>query len=89
MRGLFFGGTLVGILLGLGLGLVIAWYLWPVSATEADPADLRLDLKDDYLRMIAASYSLDGDMAHALQRLDTLRLPQRDVSLGELIQGEP
>jgi hypothetical protein len=89
MRGLFFGGTLVGILLGLGLGLVIAWYLWPVSATEADPADLRLDLKDDYLRMIAASYSLDGDMAHALQRLDTLRLPQRDVSIGELIQGEP
>ncbi len=88
MRGLFFGGTLVGVLIGLAIGLTVAWTVWPISYTEADPADLRLDLKDDYLRMIAATYSLDGDTARALQRLGSLQLLQPAASVAELIRRE-
>lgn len=88
MRGLFVGGAIVGVLLGLGLGLAVAWYVWPISLTDADPVELRLDIKDDYLRMIAATYSLDGDMAHALQRLGILHLPDPDISMAELIRRE-
>ena len=89
MRGLFVGGALVGILVGIALGLVISWSLWRVSYTEADPADLRLDLKDDYLRMIAASYSLDGDLPRAVQRLGVLQLTRPALQVGEQAQHEP
>ncbi len=88
MRGLFTGGALVGIIVGIALGLMLAWYVWPVSYTEADPADLRLDLKDDYLRMIAASYSLDGDMARAMQRLGALRFADPAAQVAGLVQRE-
>ncbi len=88
MRGLFFGGTFIGVLIGLALGLAIAWTVWPISYTDADPADLRLDFKDDYLRMIAATYSLDGDMARAQQRLASLFLAQPTASLDNLTRRE-
>ena len=88
MRGLFFGGTLAGVLLGFGLGLAIAWTFLPNPFSGAKPADLRLDLKDDYLIMIASSYSLDGDMARALVRLDSLNIAQPAAQVSELAKGE-
>lgn len=89
MRGLFFGGAVAGVLIGFGLGLATALFFWPVPPLGGDPADLRLDLKDDYLRMIASSYSLDGDMARALGRLASLRLAHPDASVSELARREP
>lgn len=88
MRGLFFGGTLIGIISGFGVGLFIAWILWPINYTEVSPAELRLDLKNDYLRMIAAAYSLDGDMARAWQQIGTLQFDQPAVALATLIRHE-
>jgi hypothetical protein len=89
MRGLFFGGTLAGILVGFVIGLALAWFYWPFALSGASPADLRQDFKDDYLRMIASSYLLDGDMALALKRLGTLNIGQADAYIFELIQREP
>jgi hypothetical protein len=88
MRGLLIGGASLGLLAGLALGLVLAWFIWPVSYSNADPADLRLDLKDDYIRMIAASYSLDGDMARALQRLGVLQVAQPSTAVAALARRE-
>ncbi|MGB8646691.1 MAG: hypothetical protein WCF84_15735 [Anaerolineae bacterium] len=88
MRGLFIGGTLFGLVIGLVVGLLISWVFWPVTYVDADPSDLRLDLKDDYQRMIAAAYSLDGDMARAWTRLGSLQLQQPAVSVADLAQRE-
>lgn len=89
MRGLFFGGIVAGVLLGFGLGLVAAWSSWPSPVPRAIPADLRLDLKDDYIRMIASSYSLDGDLARAMGRLDSLKLSQAGTIVTDLARREP
>lgn len=88
MRGLFIGGAIAGLLLGLFVGLVIAWVIWPVTYTDADPADLSLEIKDDYLRMIAHGYNLDGDMARALAQINALRLSQPIASLANLARRE-
>lgn len=84
MRGLFFGGTLAGALLGFGLGLAATRLVWPIPVWGVSPAELRRDLKDDYIRMIASSYSLDGDTAHAFQRLASLKLTSPDSYLSDL-----
>jgi hypothetical protein len=88
MRGVFFGGTFAGFVLGLGLGLLSAWILWPIPLANAHPADLRLELKDDYIVMIASSYSLDGDLARAMQRLAALDLAHADESIARVVKGE-
>lgn len=88
MRGLFFGGALAGALIGFGLGLALTRSYWPVPIWGATAADLRRDLKDDYIRMIASTYSLDGDMARALQRLTPLKLVQPELYISSLARGE-
>ena len=57
---------------GLSLGLTYAWLVDPVEYYDADPADLRTDLREDYLILVAMSYDLTGDLARAQARLTTL-----------------
>ncbi len=64
--------ALVGLAIGIAIGLGIAWGLWPVQYTNADPADLRLAYKDDYIRMVGAMFEMDGDLAGAKRRLSLL-----------------
>ncbi len=53
------------------------------------PAKLCLGFKDDYLRMIAAAYNLDGDMARAMQRSGILRPAESSGALADLTAREP
>jgi len=62
----------LGLVVGLSLGLFYAWLVDPVEYYDTDPADLRPDLRDDYLLLIAMSYDLTGDLARAQARLATL-----------------
>ena len=55
----------VGLLIGL---VVLGWWLWPVEWTNASAADLRVEFKQDYLRMAIDSYSITGDALQAGQR---------------------
>lgn len=48
----------LGVVVGLILGLVIAWGIWPVQWTDAAAEHLRPDLREDYLRM--AIYTTTG-----------------------------
>jgi hypothetical protein len=73
-RGPVFGVLVASLTGGIILGLVIAWGLWPVEFTDADPVDLRAEFKDDYVRMISAAYELDGNLARAQLRLSLLGL---------------
>ncbi len=87
-RRLVFGGALVGVIIGLGLGLFISRVYWPVTYDQADPADLRLDIKDDYILMIAAAYSLDGNLARAMKRIQALQLAQPAATIADLARNE-
>ncbi len=66
---------LLGVVVGL---LVLGWWLWPVNWINADPADLRQIHKEEYLQMIADSYTLTGDVDLAHARLELLKAPGED-----------
>lgn len=80
---------LLALFAGSGLGLFIAWYVSPVSYSEAQPFDLNPNAKDEMLRMIASSYALDNSFELANQRLYYLQLPDVKTRLGELAHSEP
>lgn len=57
---------LLGLALGLGLGLLVGWVLWPVQYTNTAPAQLRQDYRTDYILMVAAAYRVEGDLEAAV-----------------------
>ena len=78
--------VLVGIVLGLGLGLLLTWQVWPVEYYNTDPIDLRQEHKDDYVVMIAAAYDQDRDLGVASLRLGELGLEDAKQSVLGLFQ---
>jgi len=60
---------LIGVLLGLGLGFLFGWGLWPVQYYDTSPAQLRADYQDEYLRLVALSYQVERDLPQARTRL--------------------
>jgi hypothetical protein len=78
--------VVVGIAIGLGLGLLITWQLWPVEYYDTDPIDLRNEHKDDYVVMIAAAYAQDRDLGMASLRLGELGLEDAKQSVLGLFQ---
>ncbi|GJQ37231.1 MAG: hypothetical protein HS100_22515 [Anaerolineales bacterium] len=59
---------IVLFILGLGLGLVIGWWIAPVEFVNATPYYLRQDLREDYMRMAIDSYSINKSAALAADR---------------------
>jgi hypothetical protein len=68
----------VGIALGLGLGFLIGWGVWPVEYYDTDPVDLKLEHKEEYIVLVSASYALSGDLDQAKARL--AKLEEEDVA---------
>ena len=67
--------ALLALLAGLGLGLAYAWVLSPGAITDATPASLRLDFKDQYRAVVAAAFAANGNLPRAEARLVLLRDP--------------
>jgi hypothetical protein len=63
---------ILGIVLGLILGVLYAWIIQPVEWVDGTPADLRQDLRVDYLRMTIDSYASNLDADLALERYEVL-----------------
>lgn len=57
---------IVGFLIGW---LVLGWGLWPVKWTNALLPDLRTDLRNQYIAMVAESYAQTGNLEQARARL--------------------
>lgn len=54
-----------GLLLGLGVGLLLAWVILPVPYVASTPVSLRSDFKDEYRYLIASAYTATGNLERA------------------------
>jgi hypothetical protein len=70
MRKILF--TLIALAAGVGVGLFIGWYVWPVTYTESVPTRLRQDWKDEAIWMAAQAFAYDRDLEAAQARLRPL-----------------
>jgi hypothetical protein len=68
-------GIIVGLILGIGIALYIAWEVAPLQEVDTQPWQLRAEDRDQYIVAIALAYSYDGDVNLAVRRLLDLRLP--------------
>ena len=79
---------MLGLVAGITLGLVIAWGVLPVTFTNADPADLRQSLKDDYVRLASVKYESDANLETARRRIESLELSNPTQTFDDLITLE-
>lgn len=84
----FVSSVAFGFLLGLGLILLYAWVLAPIDFSNADIVDLRDLHKDDYIRMIAAEYMLDGNFVLTQRRLTALGVSDTGSRVFDLARTE-
>ena len=52
-----FTAALLGLLLGVGLGLLAGWVVWPAQYDSITPELLSIDHQTDYAKIVAAGYS--------------------------------
>lgn len=63
MRELITVGMVISFVIGLFFGwIVMGWGIWPVSWTDASPADLHQGYKDIYLEQVARNLAQDPQM---------------------------
>ena len=79
MRKILF--TLIALAAGIGLGLLVGWYVWPVTYTESAPTRMRQDWKDEAIWMAAQAFAYDRDLEAAQSRLR----PLGSDDLGQLV----
>ena len=63
---------LLGVVAGLVLGVLYAWQINPVQWVDGQPQQLRVDLREDYMRMLLDSYTVNRDSDLATQRYRSL-----------------
>lgn len=68
-RSLAIATAIAGLLFGW---LVIGWWLYPVEFIDGNPAQMRADYQQSYLRAAIDSYTLNPDETVARQRLEAL-----------------
>lgn len=59
---------ITGVILGLSLGLIVGWGIWPVKWVNATPLQLSQRFQEDYLRMAIDSYRNNKDEEAAVRR---------------------
>ncbi len=77
---------LTGLLIGIAMGLLVAWGLYPVEYTNTAPYTLGAANKDAFRLLIAQSYLVNGDVGRAQGRLALLRDDNPIQALAEQAQ---
>lgn len=62
----------LALVCGIGLGILYGWVINPVEWVNGTPAQLREDVRVDYLRMAIDSYSVNRDAELALERYESV-----------------
>jgi hypothetical protein len=73
---------IVALVLGLVIGLVLAWQVFPTRWVDTDPSDLRAEHQADYVAMVADSWTVSGDADLARERL--YELVDRDTTWADV-----
>lgn len=82
---------LVGVALGVGASLWVAWVVRPAPAANSAPSALRAEAQDEYTRWVAWAYAGDGDLARARARLASLgegEALERVIALAQRMAAE-
>lgn len=58
-----------GVVLGLAIGLLIGWVLWPLELRNAAPSYLHARYRDDYVAWVAGQYQGQGGVEWAQDKL--------------------
>jgi hypothetical protein len=64
--------AITGVILGLALGLIVGWGLWPVEYYDTAPLSLKAEFQEEYLRMAIDSYHSNNNEQLAVQRWGAL-----------------
>lgn len=64
-----FVSTVIGVVIGIGLGLIIGWWFAPAEYNQSQLRELGQNYKDDYVLMVAMGYIAERDENGALERL--------------------
>jgi len=82
----FFLSTVLGVVLGLLIGLFSGWQIIPVEYQDSPIRALSESYRDEYTRMVAGGYLVDGDVTGAVERLRVLgvtNIPQYTQEMAE------
>lgn len=60
---------LLGLLIGIAAGITYSWVINPISYSETTPYSLRPQYRQEYFLLTALSYSQNGDLMKAEERL--------------------
>ena len=63
---------LTGLILGISIGILIAWVMAPLQYVDTLPSSLRVDYKDSYRYLIASAFAANNDPLRAQSRLALL-----------------
>ncbi|MFN2225632.1 MAG: hypothetical protein ACK2UY_04985, partial [Anaerolineae bacterium] len=81
-----------GIIVGIVLGMVLFWGLFPVQWTDANTYDLSLQAKAEYVGLVADSFSVYNDRDLAAGHFDQWRQEEMEQAFADaldLYQGRP
>ncbi len=81
----------LGIILGVVLGLFVAWDVWPIQVSSVDVTDLRTKDQNDYIVLTASAFVYDQDVSKARGRLANLnddKIVDRIASLAKSMASQ-
>lgn len=76
--------VIIGAVIGLAIGLYLAWELWPVEYVESDPSEVSREYVPDYIILIAEQHAFDGDTDRARTRLQELGISDIEETVVQL-----
>jgi hypothetical protein len=77
----------VGLVLGVLLGMLFFWQVWPVKWTNANSYDLAPASKAEYVALVADSAKLDRDYARAAKLLELWTPAEKQQAFADAIKA--
>jgi hypothetical protein len=77
---------LLGLFIGLALSMAYVWLLNPIQVYVSAPSDLKPELKEDYIILIASAYAVEDDLDRARERLAGLGDPDAGRTVATLAE---